>query len=187
MTIAAGILLFVLVVVVPSLTSRLVDWLWFREIGFERVFLTKIAAQWLIGLLSGAIAFAVLYGNARYALRGLVASDARVRDPITDIAGLATAVGAQAARVMRALALPWTALVAFVVALAMAAQWNTALQAIYRTPFGQTDPIWGRDISFTGFNRCCRWPTRHARRAISATCWASRSTSSPASRPAMRG
>src|SRR5687767_15896640 len=84
LTIAVGVLLFVLVVVVPSLTSRLVDWLWFREIGFERVFLTKIAAQWLIGLLSGAIAIAVLYGNSRSAPRGLLASVARLRDPITD-------------------------------------------------------------------------------------------------------
>src|SRR5687767_2696356 len=109
MTIAAGILLFVLVVVLPSITSRIVDWLWFREIGFERVFLTKIAAQWIIGLLSGLIAFAVLYGNARYALRGLVVGEARVREPITDISGIATMVGAQAARMMRALALPWTA------------------------------------------------------------------------------
>ena len=75
----------------------------------------------------------------------------RVRDPITDVSQLASAIGAQAARVMRALALPWTALVAFVVALAMASQWNTALQAIHRTPFGQTDPIWGRDIGWYVF------------------------------------
>jgi uncharacterized protein len=150
-TIFVAILAFLLVVVLPSLTSRLADWLWFREIGFERVFLTKLAAQWIIGLLSGAIAFAVLYGNARYALRGLVVGEMRIRDPITDVSQLASAIGAQAARVMRALALPWTALVSFVVALAMASQWNTALQAIHRTPFGQTDPIWGRDIGWYVF------------------------------------
>ena len=82
LTVAVGILFFVLVVVLPSLTSRIADWLWFREIGFERVFFTKIAAQWIIGLLSGAIAFAVLYGNARYALRGLVVGPARVRNTL---------------------------------------------------------------------------------------------------------
>ena len=58
----AFLLLFVLA---PALTSRLADWLWFREIGFERVFLTKIATQWIIGPIAGLIAFAVLYGNAR--------------------------------------------------------------------------------------------------------------------------
>jgi uncharacterized membrane protein (UPF0182 family) len=149
--IGAAILLFVLVVLFPRVAGRLADWLWFREIGYERVFLTKIAAQWSIGLLSGAIAFAVLYGNARYALRGLVLGDARVREPITNIAGVATVVGAHAARVMRALALPWTALIAFFVALSMASQWSTALQALHRTPFGTTDPIFGRDIGYYVF------------------------------------
>jgi len=90
--IALAIILFVLVIVLPSITARLADWLWFTEIGYERVFFTKIVAQWSIALTSGAIAFAVLYGNARYALRGLVVGDARVREPITDIAGVATAV-----------------------------------------------------------------------------------------------
>src|SRR5436190_822929 len=96
--IGAAIVLFVLVIVLPGLTGRLADWLWFTEIGYERVFFTKIAAQWSIGLVSGAIAFAVLYGNARYALRGLVVGEARVREPITDITAMATAVGAHAAR-----------------------------------------------------------------------------------------
>src|SRR5215207_3259302 len=148
--IVAGIL-FGLFVLLPGLTTPLADWLWFTEIGFQRVFLTKITAQWIIGLLSGAIAFAVLYGNARYALRGLVVSELRVREPITDITGVATAVGAQAARLMRMLALPWTALISFLVALSMASQWNTALQAMNRTPFGVTDPIFGRDVGYYVF------------------------------------
>ncbi|HKH93598.1 MAG TPA: UPF0182 family protein [Gemmatimonadaceae bacterium] len=144
-------ILFGVLVLLPGLTTPLADWLWFTEIRFQRVFLTKITAQWTIGLLSGAVAFAVLYGNARYALRGLVDGEPRVREPITDIAGVATAVGAQAARLMRTLALPWTALIAFVVALSMASQWNTALQAMNRTPFGVTDPIFGRDVGYYVF------------------------------------
>ena len=79
--IGAAIVLFLLAIVLPSVTGRLADWLWFTEIGYQRIFFTKIAAQWSIGLLSGAIAFAVLYGNARYALRGVVTGDARVREP----------------------------------------------------------------------------------------------------------
>src|SRR5215207_1971040 len=149
--IVVAAILFGVLVVLPGLTTPLADWLWFTEIGFQRVFLTKITAQWTIGLLSGAIAFAVLYGNARYALRGLVVSELRVREPITDITGVATAVGAQAARLMRMLALPWTALISFLVALSMASQWNTALQAMNRTPFGVTDPIFGRDVGYYVF------------------------------------
>src|SRR5689334_5161091 len=59
--IALAIVLFVLVIVLPSITARLADWLWFTEIGYQRVFFTKIVAQWSIALTSGAIAFAVLY------------------------------------------------------------------------------------------------------------------------------
>ena len=144
----AFLLLFVLV---PSLTSRLADWLWFREIGFERVFLTRIATQWIIGPIAGLVAFAVLYGNARYALRGLVDEEARVHGPITDLRDIAAQAGVHAVRAVRVLALPWSALLSFFVALSVASQWNTVLQAIYRTPFGQIDPIFGRDIGYYVF------------------------------------
>ena len=49
-TLAVGvaILLFVFLLLIPTVASRLADWLWYREIGFERVFLTKIVAQWAL-------------------------------------------------------------------------------------------------------------------------------------------
>src|SRR5687768_8596183 len=145
------ILLFLLFVFLPGLTTPISDWLWFNEIGFERVFATRLTAEWIIGLLAGLIAFAVLYGNARYALRGMIVSDTPVRGPVTDIGDVAAAVGVYATRLVRVLALPWSALLSFFVALAMAAQWNTALQAINRTAFGQVDPIFGRDIGYYVF------------------------------------
>jgi uncharacterized protein len=144
-------LAFGLFVLLPALTTPLADWLWFSEIGYQRVFVTKIVAQWSIGIVAAAIAFAVLYGNARYALRGLVVGEDRVRTPITDLSSVATAMGEHAARVMRLFALPWTAILAFFVALTMASQWNTVLQALHRTPFGQVDPIFGRDIGWYVF------------------------------------
>lgn len=149
--IIAVAIVFGFVFFLPALTTPLADWLWFSEIGFQRVFVTKIVAQWSIALLSGAAAFAMLYGNARYALRGLVIGESRVREPITDISSVASAVSEHASRLMRAFALPWTAILAFFVALVMAAQWNTALLAIHRTPFGQIEPIFGRDIGYYVF------------------------------------
>src|SRR5678816_2280096 len=61
---------FVLLLLVPFVAGRLADWLWYREIGFERVFFTKIIAQWSLGIVSAIIAFAFLYANARIAMRG---------------------------------------------------------------------------------------------------------------------
>ena len=60
---------FVLLLLMPAVAARLSDWLWYREIGFERVFLTKIVAQWTLGGIAAVIAFAVFYGNVRLALR----------------------------------------------------------------------------------------------------------------------
>jgi uncharacterized membrane protein (UPF0182 family) len=143
--------LFAIMVLLPGLTTPIADWLWFSEIGYRRVFVTRIVAQWSIWLVAAVISFAVLYGNARYGLRGLVVGEPRVRTPITDLPSAASAVGEHAARLMRLLALPWTALLSFFVALTMAGQWNTVLQAMHRTPFGQTDPIFGRDIGWYVF------------------------------------
>ena len=152
-------LIFALFLLLSGVVTRLADWLWFREIGFERVFLTKVVAQWAIGLLVGAIAFAVLYGNARFALRGWTPGRMPVR---ADAPSGPEAVGkARAARLAaerdvvatmgRAVALPWTAFLSIMLALAMAAEWNTALQLIHRTPFGTTDPIFGRDVGYYVF------------------------------------
>ena len=149
--ILAGLALLLLFVFLPGLTTPISDWLWFNEIGFQRIFVTRFVAEWTIGLVSGLIAFGVLYSNARYALRGLVAGELPVQTPITDIGTAAAAVGAHVVRLVRMLALPWTALLAFFIALGMAAQWNTALLAINRTPFGQVDPIFGRDIGYYVF------------------------------------
>ena len=61
----AIVLFFGLFVVLPALATNLTDWLWFREIGFERVFLTRVLASWAIGIAAAVLAFGVLYGNAR--------------------------------------------------------------------------------------------------------------------------
>ena len=59
---------FVVFILVPFAAGRLADWLWYREVGFERVFLTKVIAQWLLGVPTALLAFAMFYGNARLAI-----------------------------------------------------------------------------------------------------------------------
>ncbi|MBA3890468.1 MAG: UPF0182 family protein, partial [Gemmatimonadaceae bacterium] len=103
------VLLFLAVVLLPALTMRLADWLWFREIGFERVFLTKIAAQWATGAVAGVVAFAVLYGNARLAVRGFDPASIPPHDHIGGLGTLEPRVRAAIERGANALALPWTA------------------------------------------------------------------------------
>ncbi|MFL5563171.1 MAG: UPF0182 family protein [Gemmatimonadaceae bacterium] len=144
--------IFVLLIAVPAIATRLSDWLWYREIGFERVFFTKIIAQWALGLPAGIIAFVVLYASARFALggptRAAIATrlgDIYARSGVTDVARSAIDSG------VRAMTLGAATLVALLFGLVIAAQWRTILQFWYRTPFGVTEPVFGRDVGYYVF------------------------------------
>src|SRR5688572_20922189 len=79
----AVVLAALLVILLPAVATRLTDWLWYRDIGFERVFLTKIIAQWTLALMAGIGGFAILYLNARIALRGVATRNLHIRDANT--------------------------------------------------------------------------------------------------------
>jgi uncharacterized membrane protein (UPF0182 family) len=142
-----GALLFLLVAL-PASASRLTDWLWFREIGFERVFLLKIGAWWALFLATAAVAFAALYATARFALRGVV----RPEESIVRLAegGVNTREKFLTLLALR-LSLPVSLALAGFLGLAAAGQWRTLMQFIYRTPFGAADPIFTRDIGYYVF------------------------------------
>jgi uncharacterized membrane protein (UPF0182 family) len=144
--------MLVLLLLIPAIANRLADWLWYREIDFERVFLTKIVAQWALGVPAGLIAFAVLYGNVRVALAGI--GDAEVQPLFAERGStpVSRAVRHLLERGANFVALPAAALLAFFFALAIAAQWRTILQFWYRTPFGAVDPVFGRDIGYYVFS-----------------------------------
>ena len=145
-TLVAVLVAFVLLLLAPAIARRLTDWLWYAEIGFERVFFTKIVAQWVLGAIAAALAFVVFYGNARFALRtqsvGLVGEAARPRrEPVASLFE----------RVANTLVLPATAVLALLFALVVATEWRVLLQFLYRTPFGTVDPVFGRDIGYYVF------------------------------------
>ncbi len=148
LAIGVAILLFVFLLLIPTVASRLADWLWYREIGFERVFLTKIVAQWALGLTVGVLAFAFLYGNARFALRGV--------DLMEPVQGgrsptLSPAAAALLDRGIGFVAMGGSIFVAVLFALGAASEWRTVLQLLHRTPFGVADPIFGRDVGYYVF------------------------------------
>jgi uncharacterized protein len=146
----AALLIVVLVVVLLARAGavRLTDWLWFREVGFERVFLLQVAAQWILGLVVGSVAFAILLANARVALRGIEL----VRDSVRVLAEGGLVMRERLlARLAQLLATPVTLLAALLLGLTAAAQWRTLVQFFYRSPFGETDPLFGRDISYYVF------------------------------------
>jgi uncharacterized protein len=145
----AGIVLFVvLLVLIPAISRRLADWLWFREIGFERVFLTKVIAQWSLGLTAGLLALGFFYLTARVASAGRVQEADPSVEAIRGRPRQQETVRFMLERAVSVLMVPWTILLSFILALSVASGWRTLVQLVYRTPFGTVDPVFGRDIGY---------------------------------------
>ena len=141
-------LLLFLLVAAPFMAQRLTDWMWYREIGFERVFLTRVLAHWTLWLVIGVGSFLVFHVNARLALRGLALPPV---PPVDRARAGPRSEAADMARLADILALPVSVLLSVLVALMAATEWRTLAQFFFQAPFGITDPVFGRDVAYYVF------------------------------------
>ncbi|HEV8150104.1 MAG TPA: UPF0182 family protein [Gemmatimonadales bacterium] len=133
-----------LFLVLPGFTRWLTDWWWFREVGFQVVFLRELSYRALLFVAVGALTFAVLYLNLRAAQRGLVPN------PIV----LSLGPGAPTFNLntmLRRLTLPACLVIGLLAGLAGSSAWELVLLAFYKTPFGSADPLFGREVGFYVF------------------------------------
>jgi hypothetical protein len=134
----------ILVFFISPVIGLLAEWPWFSALGYERVFGTRLIASLLLGVLTGGLAFAFLFANLRFAQRGIVPNPVvmqmNAQTPALDVT-----------RLGRRLALPAALAVALFVGLAASASWMPVLQFLHQTPFGVTDPVFGRDIAYYVF------------------------------------
>ncbi len=136
--------LSVLFFLISPLIQLLAEWPWFSALGYERVFATRLIASLLLGIVAGGAAFALLYANLRFAQRGIVPNPVvmqmNAQTPAVDVT-----------RLVRRLALPAALVLALFIALAMSSGWMPVLQFLNQTPFGVTDPVFGRDVGYYVF------------------------------------
>lgn len=129
----------------PSSVQYYTDWLWFRELGYEGVFVRTLNAQLTAFAATFGAVFLYLFANLSVA-RGTIG---RPRITIGTGAGGRPIVLDTGA--LSRLALPLSALVAMAFGLAGAHNWMTWLNFGNGVPFGETDPLFGRDIAFYVF------------------------------------
>ncbi|MEO8199395.1 MAG: UPF0182 family protein [Gemmatimonadota bacterium] len=142
--IALVLLAVVLLILFPVLNGSLVDWWWFKEIGYQVVFTRQVLTQLVLFLVGGLMTGIVIYLNLRIAQRGIVPN------PIVFTFGQsAPRVNITAA--VRRLSLPVALVLGFFAGAATTTGWDVVLLALYRTPFGSVDPVFGRDIGFYVF------------------------------------
>jgi uncharacterized membrane protein (UPF0182 family) len=139
-----GVGLLVTFIVLNTLKSLYVDWLWFDGAGYRSVYSKRLATEaWLFG--GGALVFLVYFGiNTFWAARPLLRQP--LPNPTSD---------EEAATVRRVylLALIVTTLfLAVVMGTIAAVQWDTVLAWMEGEPFGMEDPQFGRDVGFYVFD-----------------------------------
>ena len=144
--IVALLALLLLLISLPSFAEIYTEWLWFGETGFQPIFLKSLATKGLLGIAIFVGAFAFLFANFRMAVKGhdkpfmIFAGGGDLQPIVLERRHL----GFLAAGVAGVLAL-------FISGIA-SSQWLVVLQFLNQTPFGEVDPIFGRDAAFYVFS-----------------------------------
>jgi uncharacterized membrane protein (UPF0182 family) len=130
-----------------KILSFYIDWLWFESHGFTSVLWTVLVSQVGFGLLTGVLFFLLTFGflNQVYKktshLPILLSDQVRREVPLLNIM----------AGNLKLLILVVPLVLASMTGLVMAQQWETLLQYFNSSPYGEVDPIFGKDISFYFF------------------------------------
>src|ERR1700693_954154 len=153
-TVAVAVVVIVVVgmIVVGRITGVLVDWLWFSSIGYVDVFWTVLSAQALLFVAVFAASAGAIWMSGvlahRYA-RNLGTSQAEAAF-FVEISELPDQVAPR---------MPWrfsiacgAVLFGLVIAALEISSWDMALRFLHQVPFGERDPIFGKDISFYLFS-----------------------------------
>ncbi|ANY05885.1 UPF0182 family protein [Pseudonocardia sp. HH130630-07] len=143
--VAAGVLV-VLLLGGSRLLNFYVDYLWFGEVGFRSVQLTRLFTQivlfGVVGLVVGGLVALALWLAYRY--RPVFVPVSGPEDPV---ARYRTTIIQR----LRVFAVGVPVVVGLVAGLAAPVQWQTVQTFLHGTPFGQVDPEFGNDIAFYAF------------------------------------
>src|SRR2546428_76959 len=122
------------------------DWLWVREVQFTSVFVTVLQTQVLLGVVTGAAFFLILYGNVTLAWRLATRETLVIAD---DLPGLPSPEILQP--YLGRLTLPVSVTLALFAGWLGTDRWELVLKALNPTPFGIWDPLFDQEVAFYVF------------------------------------
>jgi hypothetical protein len=143
------LLLVLLLLLFLSLGNSLalyVDWLWFIEVGYQSVFTTLLTTQLLVGGAFGGVFFLVFFANVYRAGRYQPTRYWGTVDSLV-LLQLAAPLRNRLAQTVGAVAGAF----ALIAALGGAGRWEDYLLWRNTVPFGQSDPLFGKDLAFYVF------------------------------------
>jgi uncharacterized protein len=119
------------------------EWLWFHELGQERVFWTFLTSRWLVGGLAGLGTTAFLLGNLWIVERTAPADGQLARGT----------TGTRLRRILLFVQLAICAGVGLLVGRSTVhSDWQQLLLWLHRSDFGVTDPLFHKDVGFFVFS-----------------------------------
>jgi uncharacterized protein len=135
----------IFVVFLPAVVTFYTDWLWFGETGYQAVFVRTLTTRGLLGVAAAIVAFVVLLFNVRIAMgavsrRQLVIVTREGPVGITVDRRGVQLVGTAVAAVL-----------ALLFGLVASSLWQEWLLFQHGQPFGDVDPVLGKDVSFYVF------------------------------------
>ncbi|WP_420632246.1 UPF0182 family protein [Candidatus Leptofilum sp.] len=129
-------IIFLLFISLNWLVGIYTDWLWFTELTYENVWLTRWSYQFFSFVAFFIIAFLILWGNWAIARRRAIKDTPEYNPRFLQIGAVKW--------ILLGLAL----FLSFGFASSIAVRWDEFLLFLNRVPFGTDDPIFNRDISF---------------------------------------
>jgi uncharacterized membrane protein (UPF0182 family) len=143
----------VLWLVVPLLLALLVvlSWLadlfWFQAVGYSQVFWRLLFIRLALFAATTLIVFLYAWGNLRLLVRRVdLIGTLPPTSPMGQVAGMAPH------GLIRTFELLAPLVAAIVIGLGFAESWDEFVRFIWAQPFGQTEPLYGRDIAFYLFD-----------------------------------
>lgn len=129
------------------------DWLWFKDLGYSQFFWTPILSKALFQAVNGTILFIFIAGtllSIRHAIVTFVNERLRLRMRL--VQNMNSKVLSLSQRRVTVWLLIISAVVSFAVSfVAGFTGWLDVLSFLHATPFGQADPIFGKDLAFYFF------------------------------------
>jgi uncharacterized membrane protein (UPF0182 family) len=148
----------VALIALGRMSGFVVDWAWFSSVGYASVFWTAFAAKAALFVAVFVASAVLLWLNGGVALR--LCQPRQLRLPagfdqrfVTLPAGSGTpAQFLSTLMPLRILILAAALVVALLIAMGEIGNWETMLRLVYHVPYGQNDPLFGKDIGFYLFS-----------------------------------
>ena len=137
------------VLLVWSLVSIYPDWLWFKNLNFSPVFWTMLLSKFGFGTVVWLLLILIISINI-YVAKRLIPKKKTGVTPDHEV-NFITQLGLSS-KALNTLLIAFVLLLSFIVASKSSNQWDMVLRYLYQQPFGNPDPIFGKDIGFYVFS-----------------------------------